>query len=52
MHKCKFENLESEGAKKYLNIDKITFKIVLMKFLEMHIANWKLRLNIFTVGNL
>ncbi len=27
-----FENLESEGAKKNLNIEKIAFKIVQMKF--------------------
>ncbi len=34
-----FENLESEGAKKNLNIEKITFKVVQMKFLAMHITN-------------
>ncbi len=34
-----FVNLESEGAKKYLNIEKIIFKVVQMKFLEMHITN-------------
>ncbi len=28
-----FENLESEGAKKNLNIEKIIFKVVQMKFL-------------------
>ncbi len=33
-----FENLESEGAKKS-NIEKITFKVVQMKFLAMHITN-------------
>ncbi len=32
------ENLESEGAKN-LNIEKITFKVVQMKFLAMHITN-------------
>ncbi len=36
-----FENLESEGAKKNLNIEKITFKVIQMKFLA-----------IATVGNL
>ncbi len=46
-----FVNLESEGAKK-LNIEKITFKVVQMKFLAMHITNQKLRFDIFTVGNL
>ncbi len=44
-----FENLESEGAK---NIEKISFKVVLMKFVAMHITHQKLSLNIFMVGNL
>ncbi len=35
-----FENLESEGAKNR-NIEKITFKVVQMKFLAMHITNQK-----------
>ncbi len=34
------------------NIEKITFKVVQMKFLAMHITNQKLSFNIFTVGNL
>ncbi len=42
-----FENLESEGAKQIL-ILKISFKVVQMKFLAMHITNQKLSLNIFT----
>ncbi len=46
-----FENLESEGAKN-LNIEKIGFKVVQMKFLAMHITNQKLSFDIFTVGNL
>ncbi len=46
-----FENLESEGAKN-LNIEKIIFKVVQMKFLAMHITNQKLSFDIFTVGNL
>ncbi len=33
-----FVNLESEGAKN-LNIEKIIFKVVQMKFLAMHITN-------------
>ncbi len=37
--------------KKNLNIDKITFKVVQMKFLAMHITNQKLSFNIFTVRN-
>ncbi len=47
-----FENLESEGAKYiYINIEKITFKLVKMKFLGMHITNKFFFLNIFMVGN-
>ncbi len=42
-----FENLESEGAKN-LNIEKIIFKAVQMKFLAMHISNQKLSFDIFT----
>ncbi len=47
-----FENLESEGAKKNLNFEKIAFKFVQMKFLVMHINNQKLSFYIFTVENL
>ncbi len=36
-----FENLESEEQKN-LNIEKIIFKVVQMKFLAMHITNQKL----------
>ncbi len=45
------KNLESEGAKK-LNIEKIAFKDVQMKFLAIHIINQKLSFNIFMLGNL
>ncbi len=34
-----------------LNIEKIVFKVVQMKFLAMHITNQKSSFNIFTVGN-
>ncbi len=49
-----FENLESEGAKIIFKIiiEKITFKIVQMKSVAMHITNQKLSFDIFTVGNL
>ncbi len=47
-----FENLESEGAKKNQNIEKIAFKVVQMKFLAMHITNQKSSFDIFTVRNL
>ncbi len=40
------------GCKKNLNIEKITFKVVQMKFLAMHITNQKLSFDMFTVGNL
>ncbi len=39
------------GCKKNLNIEKIIFKVVQMKFLAMHITDQKLSYNIFTVGN-
>ncbi len=35
-----FENLDSEGAKN-LNIEKISFKSIQMKFLAMHITYQK-----------
>ncbi len=46
-----FVNLESEGAKNQ-NIEKISFKVVQIKFLAMHITNQKLSFDIFTVINL
>ncbi len=36
---------------KNLNIEKIIFKVVQMKFLAMHITNQKLSFDIFTVRN-
>ncbi len=39
-------------VQKNLNIEKITFKVVQMKFLAMHIANQKWNFDIFMVGNL
>ncbi len=45
-----FENLESEGAKKSKYWE-ITFKVVQMKFLAMHITNQKWSFDIFMVGN-
>ncbi len=44
-----FENLR---VQKNLNIEVITFKVVQMKFLAMHITNQKLSFDIFTVGNI
>ncbi len=40
------------GCTKNLNIKKIIFKVVQIKFLAMHITNQKLSFDIFTVGNL
>ncbi len=37
---------------KNLNIEKITFKFVLITFLAMHINNQKLSFDIFTVGDI
>ncbi len=45
-----FGNLESEEQQN-LNIEKIPFKVVQMKFLAMQITNQKLRFDIFTVEN-
>ncbi len=47
-----FENLEPEGARKNMNIEKIAYKVVQMKSLAVHITNQKLSFDIFTVGNL
>ncbi len=45
------ENLVSESEKKW-HTEKLTFKVVQMKFLAMHITNQQLSFYIFTVGNL
>ncbi len=37
---------------KNLNIEKIIFKVVQMKFLAMHITNQNLSFDTFTVGHL
>ncbi len=39
-------------VQKNLNTEKITFKVVQMKFLAIHITNQKLSFDIFMVGNL
>ncbi len=44
-----FENLR---VQQNLNIEKIIFKVVQVKFLAMHITNLKLCFDIFMVGNL
>ncbi len=41
-----------ERVQKNLNIEKIIFKVVQVKFLAMHITNQKLSFDIFMVGNL
>ncbi len=45
-----FVNLESEDATN-LNIEKIIFKVVQMKFLAMHITNQKFSFDVFMLGN-
>ncbi len=40
------------GGKKNLNTEKITFKIVQIKFLAMHTTNQKCCFDIFMVGHL
>ncbi len=45
-----FEYQESE-VQKNLNIEKIAFKFVQMKFLAMHITSQKIRFDIFMVEN-
>ncbi len=37
----RIENMESEGATKNLNIEKISYKFVQMTFLAMHFTNKK-----------
>ncbi len=37
---------------KNLNIEKITFKIIQMKLLAMHVTNPKLTFDVFMVGNI
>ncbi len=39
-------------VQKNLNIKKIIFKVVQMKFLALHINNKKISFDIFTVGNI
>ncbi len=45
-------NIWNLRVQKNLNTEKITFKVVQMKSLAMHITIQKLSFNIFTVGNL
>ncbi len=45
-------NIWNLRVQKNLNIEKIIFKVVQIKFLSMHINNQKLRFDIFTVRNL
>ncbi len=44
-------NLESEGATKSSQNEKIIFKVVQIKFLALHFTNQSLRFDIFTVVN-
>ncbi len=44
------DHLDSEGAKN-LNIEKIAFNVVQMKFLAMHITNQKLSFDIYKISS-
>ncbi len=50
--RCNYLKIWNLRVQKNLNIEKIIFKVVQMKFLAMHITNQKLSFDIFTVGNL
>ncbi len=52
MHHLKVWKIWNLREQKNLNIEKIIFKFVQMKFLAMHITNQKLSFDIFTEGNL
>ncbi len=53
MYRCLADiQLFKKSAVRGLNIEKITFKVVQIKFLAMHITKQKLRFVMFTVGNL
>ncbi len=45
-------NIWNLRVQKNLNIEKIAFKVVQIKFLAMHITNQKWCFDIFTVGHL
>ncbi len=47
-----YVQIHTHTHRKNLNIEKIAFKFVQMKFLAMRITNPKLSVNIVTVGNL
>ncbi len=49
--RCNYLKIWNLRVQKNLNIEKITFKVVQMKFLAMHITNQKLSFDVFMVGN-
>ncbi len=50
--RCNYLKIWNPMVQKHLNIEKISFKIVQIMFLAMHITNKKLSVYIFIVGNL
>ncbi len=50
--RCNYLKIWNLRVQKNLNIEKIAFKVVQMKFLAMHITNQKWSFDIFTVRNL
>ncbi len=50
--RCNYLKIWNLREQKNLNIEKIAFKVVQMKFLAKHITNQKLRVDTFTVRNI
>ncbi len=49
--RCNYLKIWNLRAQKNLNIEKLAFKVVQLKFLSMHITKQKLSLNMFTLRN-
>ncbi len=49
--RCNYLNIWNLRVQKHLNIEKIAFKVVKMKYLAMHITKQKCSFYIFTVRN-
>ncbi len=49
--RCNYLNIWNLRVQKHLNIEKIAFKVVQMKFLAMHVTKLKWSFDIITVRN-
>ncbi len=49
--RCNYLKIWNLRAQKNLNIEKLAFKVVQLKFLSMHITKQKLSWNMFTLRN-